>query len=97
MIAKLGPKGQIVIPKEIRDELGVGPGSAVSLRLRSDGLVEMARAWNDPIADGPAYVQAAFPPGTPRRSADEILREIDLDDEEINERQYQRWFGKRSS
>lgn len=96
MIAKLGPKGQIVIPKEIRDELGVGPGSAVSLRLRPDGMVEMAKAWNDPIAEGPAYVQAAFPPG-PHRSAADILREIDREDEEINERQFQRWMGKRSS
>lgn len=96
MIAKLGPKGQIVIPKEIRDALGVVPGSAVSLRLRSDGMVEMVKAWNDPIAEGPAYVQAAFPPG-PQRSATDILREIRREDLEIEERQFQRWLGKRSS
>jgi AbrB family looped-hinge helix DNA binding protein len=97
LIAKLGLKGQIVIPKEIRDQLGVASGSAVSLRWRSDGVVEMTKAWNDPIADGPGYVQAAFRPGSPRRTANEILDEIDREDAEIDERQYQRWLGKRSS
>lgn len=28
---KLGPKGQIVIPKEVRDMFGIGPGDALVL------------------------------------------------------------------
>ena len=98
MIAKVGPKGQIVIPKEIRDELHIRPGSAVALRLRADdGSVELRKAWDDPIADGPAYIQAAIPPDRRARSGTDIVLELRREDEEINERQYQRWFGKRSS
>lgn len=32
---RLGPKGQIVIPKEIRDMLGVGPGDTLLLMADS--------------------------------------------------------------
>lgn len=30
-MAKLGPKGQIVIPKEVRDMFGIGPGDSLVL------------------------------------------------------------------
>ena len=32
-------KGQVTIPKTVRDRLGIGPGSKVSFDLRSDGEV----------------------------------------------------------
>ncbi len=35
---QVGPKGQVVIPKDIRQELGVVPGSLVEIELR-DGIV----------------------------------------------------------
>jgi AbrB family looped-hinge helix DNA binding protein len=97
MIARLGAKGQIVIPKEIRELLGVEAGSSVSLRMRPDGVVEMSRAWTDPIAEAPAYVRAAMPVATSDRSAVELLHELDREDMEIDEGQHQRWLGKRSS
>lgn len=39
--ATVTSKGQITIPKEIRDELGLDSGSRIAFRLRADGTVEM--------------------------------------------------------
>ncbi len=36
---KVGPRGQIVIPKIIRDFLGIKPGSEVLIEVRSGELV----------------------------------------------------------
>lgn len=36
MTHRLGPKGQVVIPKELRDRLGVGPGDEVDFELDDD-------------------------------------------------------------
>jgi antitoxin PrlF len=98
VIAKVGPKGQIVIPKELRDELGIRPGSAVSLRWSAqDGAVELRKAWNDPIEDIPKYIQAAIPPERVRGSGTETLLAMRREDQEIEERQLARWLGKHSS
>ena len=35
---KVGPKGQIVLPKIVRDKLGIKPRSYVIADLREDGL-----------------------------------------------------------
>ena len=39
--AKVTSKGQVTIPKEVRQALGVEPGDRVSFVLRPDGVVEM--------------------------------------------------------
>jgi AbrB family looped-hinge helix DNA binding protein len=36
MANRVGPKGQVVIEKEIRDKLGIGPGSVAIQRLVDD-------------------------------------------------------------
>lgn len=46
-VVKTSSKGQIVIPKEIRDKLGIGPGKKVLLRLVGQ------HAEIIPIADEP--------------------------------------------
>ncbi len=35
----VGPKGQVVIPKQIRDALGLKPGAEVIIKLRGEEVV----------------------------------------------------------
>jgi len=50
-IVKTSSKGQIVIPKEIRDRLGVKPGGKVLIRIAGDHdeIAEMVPFPDDPI------------------------------------------------
>jgi len=36
---KIGPKGQVVIPKVFRKSMGVGPGSTVVFELKKEGIL----------------------------------------------------------
>ncbi|MFA4927624.1 MAG: AbrB/MazE/SpoVT family DNA-binding domain-containing protein [Patulibacter sp.] len=45
MTYRVGPKGQVVLPKALRDELGILPGDQVDVARQGDGLlVRRARA-----------------------------------------------------
>lgn len=37
--ARVGPKGQIVIPKRLRDEFGISPGDEVIIREELGGIL----------------------------------------------------------
>lgn len=39
MTSRIGAKGQVVIPKELRDRAGLHPGSEVEFELRGDVVV----------------------------------------------------------
>lgn len=39
MTQQMGAKGQVVIPKELREQAGLGPGSDVSFEPLDDGIV----------------------------------------------------------
>ncbi len=36
MTSRVGPKGQVVIPKELRDQLGIQPGDRMDFWLEGD-------------------------------------------------------------
>lgn len=44
MLATVGAKGQVTIPKSVRDSLGLEPGSQVDFRQAPDGSFELRRA-----------------------------------------------------
>ena len=48
MTVKTHPKGQIILPKKIRDKLGIKPGTALSVKLVADHA-EIRPLPNDPI------------------------------------------------
>ncbi|HZK15799.1 MAG TPA: AbrB/MazE/SpoVT family DNA-binding domain-containing protein [Solirubrobacterales bacterium] len=39
MTQRMGAKGQVVIPKDLREQAGLGPGSDVSFEPVDDGIV----------------------------------------------------------
>ena len=41
-------KGQVTIPKPVRDRLGIVPGSSVTFELASDGRVVLVKAGAEP-------------------------------------------------
>jgi AbrB family looped-hinge helix DNA binding protein len=48
MTSKVGPKGQVVIPKELRERLGIHPGDEVTFSLVDGGvLVERVEVRGD--------------------------------------------------
>ena len=44
MTATVTRKGQVTIPKPLRDRLGLSPGSSVEFRLEGEGRVVMSKA-----------------------------------------------------
>ena len=64
-IVTLSSKGQLVIPKEIRDALGIKPRQKVFFKIVKDHLVEIAPLPEDPIRhfcgifkEGPSLTEA---------------------------------------
>ena len=49
--AKLSSRAQTVIPKEVRERLGVGPGDTIEFEER--GAEVVVRAARAPVADDP--------------------------------------------
>jgi AbrB family looped-hinge helix DNA binding protein len=48
MATTLTSKGQVTIPKKVRDALQIGPGSAVEFAVNADGEVVVRRSGGKP-------------------------------------------------
>ena len=46
-IAKINSKGQLTVPKRVREHLGVGPGDALSFQITDKGDVVVTAATVD--------------------------------------------------
>jgi AbrB family looped-hinge helix DNA binding protein len=68
-LVKTHPKGQIVIPKEIRDKLGIKPGKSLSITLVKD------HAEIRPLPDDPIEFLTGIFRDHPASLAEELLEE----------------------
>jgi AbrB family looped-hinge helix DNA binding protein len=49
MTSKIGAKGQVVIPKAIRDQVQLHPGDEVEVGVQNDRVIITARRRNDEL------------------------------------------------
>lgn len=49
MTHRIGAKGQVVIPKRLRERRGLGPGVPVAFEERPDGVLVRAEAASDAL------------------------------------------------
>ncbi len=49
MTQKVGTKGQVVIPKRLRERQRLGPGMPVAFEERADGILVRAEANPEPL------------------------------------------------
>lgn len=70
MATTITSKGQVTIPKPVRDLLGVGPGSRVEFRRAADGSVVIEKADSTKQPDRLASLVGIAGPGL---STDEIM------------------------
>lgn len=69
VLAKVTSKGQVTLPKEVRDTLGIEAGDRVLFRIHGDRAV---------LAKTPDFLDLAgsvpIPPGKPAASLDDLRR-----------------------
>lgn len=70
---KVSEKGQITIPKEIRDALGIGAGSEVEFEVASDGTGLLVRKSTQRPTRGEHLAQRLRGRGDVAMTTDEIM------------------------
>lgn len=72
MSTRVTRKGQVTIPKPVRDRLNLKPGSAVDFELAPDGRVVLVKARGKPSAQRSVFTRIRGVAG-PGMSTDEIM------------------------
>ncbi|HYZ31395.1 MAG TPA: AbrB/MazE/SpoVT family DNA-binding domain-containing protein [Crenalkalicoccus sp.] len=67
-------KGQVTIPKAIRDRLGLVPGSEVEFAIEPDGRVLLRKAGPTEPSSRSRFAEARRAPGWNGMTTDEIMR-----------------------
>jgi antitoxin PrlF len=70
MATTVTSKGQVTIPKPVRDHLGIGPGSRVDFRRTADGGIMIEKADGPRQASRFAKARGSAGPGM---TTDEIM------------------------
>jgi antitoxin PrlF len=65
-------KGQVTIPKKVRDHLGIRPGTAVDFELTADGRVVLAKAAGPKAREASPFARVRGS-ATAKLSTDEIM------------------------
>jgi AbrB family looped-hinge helix DNA binding protein len=68
--AKVSPKGQIVIPKRLRDKLGIREGEKVTLEEAGEAILVMKKVKR------PVQAMRGLFKGKTKKSSVELVREI---------------------
>jgi len=84
MTHKVGPKGQVVLPKDMRDELGIAPGDEVMFDRADDRIVVWKARTTTEIIDELRGCMAGS------NLLEEYMKEKQLD-REREERKYGRY------
>jgi len=74
MATTVTSKGQVTIPKPVRDHLGIGPGSEINFRLADDGRIIIERADGTQQPSRFAKLVGSAGPGPTTDELMELLR-----------------------
>ena len=77
MASRVTRKGQVTIPKRVRDHLGIGPGSVVEFRLADDGRIVLIKQGAKPE---PSRFERVRGTATVKMTTDEIMALLRGDD-----------------
>ena len=72
MSTRVTRKGQVTIPKRVRDRMNIRPGSAVDFKLAADGRVVLVKAGRKPAARRSAFARLRGSAGA-GMTTDEIM------------------------
>ena len=71
MVTRVTSKGQVTIPKPVRDHLGIGAGSRVAFRRAADGSIVIEKA--DATAPQPSRFAKLRGSAGPGMTTDELM------------------------
>lgn len=66
-------KGQVTIPKEVRDRLGIKPGTAIDFQMTEDGRIVIAKAGRKTKPRGSVFARIRGR-ATVKLSTEEIMK-----------------------